>query len=392
MPSLTGKPPFATDEPDSFYESAPQPQRRLRQPPPPDPNERTSAYNLYDNYLGDETDEPQVQVQPSLAERNSDVGALGMGLLNLGDSDSEDDDDDIQHMPNCPPGLSGGSKHAVLAAATASPIRSNFPPVQRQQQSQPQQLPMSQASSSQPQARSPVMSQTPQVSGPLLPTLQSRPHQPHLDAPRPAYPAPVLVRRGPGATPVGQRDINPFEPRYASPAPSTPHPLHPAVSPITPAFIRPSTPRDESSINVKFSEVNTAVPRKAIIRGDTEETLLPRRGEKGDDFWRRFSMVAKDGNERKESSWLHKTRSGSMRHARVVWFTAILVLSLIAAGVVLGLVLRRNVPAHQQPVALGGSADSLATSSSSVVSTIHAQPSQPSQTSLHVSPTLTLGD
>lgn len=48
MTSLTGKPPFATDEPDSFYESAPpNPQRRLRQPPPPDPNQRTSAYNLY---------------------------------------------------------------------------------------------------------------------------------------------------------------------------------------------------------------------------------------------------------------------------------------------------------------------------------------------------------
>jgi hypothetical protein len=47
MVSLTGKPPFATDEPDSFYESATRPQGRLRQPPPPDPNQRTSAYNLY---------------------------------------------------------------------------------------------------------------------------------------------------------------------------------------------------------------------------------------------------------------------------------------------------------------------------------------------------------
>ena len=44
---LAGKPPFATDEPESFYESPPHPQRRLRQPPPPDPNLRTSAYNLY---------------------------------------------------------------------------------------------------------------------------------------------------------------------------------------------------------------------------------------------------------------------------------------------------------------------------------------------------------
>jgi hypothetical protein len=29
------------------------------------------------------------------------------------------------------------------------------------------------------------------------------------------------------------------------------------------------------------------------MRGGTEDVLLPQRGEKGDDFWRRFSMVAK---------------------------------------------------------------------------------------------------
>ena len=44
MAPLAPKPPFATDKPDSFYE---QPQPRLRQPPPLDPNQRTSAYNLY---------------------------------------------------------------------------------------------------------------------------------------------------------------------------------------------------------------------------------------------------------------------------------------------------------------------------------------------------------
>ena len=47
MAPLAGKPPFATDEPESFYESGPHPQRRLRQPSPPSPNQRTSAYNLY---------------------------------------------------------------------------------------------------------------------------------------------------------------------------------------------------------------------------------------------------------------------------------------------------------------------------------------------------------
>jgi hypothetical protein len=36
------------------------------------------------------------------------------------------------------------------------------------------------------------------------------------------------------------------------------------------------------------------------MRGNSEETLLPSRGEKGDDFWRRFSMVAKEDTQKKE--------------------------------------------------------------------------------------------
>jgi hypothetical protein len=271
----------------------------------------------YDNY-GDDSDRLQVQHNPN---RNSGVGALGMGLLNMEDSDSEDEDD-TQRMPNSPPGLTSdsSSKHAALAAATVSPTRPSLSPVQQQQ---PQQLPPSQALPSQLQARSPIMNQTPsQASGQPSRSLQSGPQL--IAAPRPGYPAPIatlnLARPEPSATPVGrmpnpnsQSRINsPFESSYpqprspyampASPAPSTPHPLHPAVSPITPAFIRPSkspVPRDESLINVKFSE-GKAIPRKVIIRGNSEETLLPGRGEKGDDFWRRFSMVAKEGNERKE--------------------------------------------------------------------------------------------
>lgn len=47
MAPLAGKPPYATDEPDSFYESSPAPQRRVRQQPPADPNKRTSAYDMY---------------------------------------------------------------------------------------------------------------------------------------------------------------------------------------------------------------------------------------------------------------------------------------------------------------------------------------------------------
>jgi hypothetical protein len=236
-----------------------------------------------------------------------------MGLLNMEDSDSEDEDD-IQRKPNSPPGLVA-SKHAVLAA-TLSPTRANFPPVPVQQQ-KPQQLPTSQAPSSQPSVTVQVPSQPH--------SLQSAPnhHGPQpIAAPRPGYAAPItalnLARAEPSATPVGRTHNpnsplphinNPFEPeprsQYAmrvSPSPSTPHPLHPSVTPITPAFIRPSKSpglHDGGAVNVKFSE-GKAIPRKPIMRGNSEETLLPGRGEKGDDFWRRFSMVAKDGSERKE--------------------------------------------------------------------------------------------
>ena len=86
-------------------------------------------------------------------------------------------------------------------------------------------------------------------------------------------------------------------------------------------------------------------------------------------------------------------RSGSNRYSRGVWVVAIFLLLLIAGGVTLGLVLRRNAPANQQPAALGGSADSLATSTSSVVTSSKAAgpagaPGPPSPTG--VSPTLTL--
>lgn len=66
--------------------------------------------------------------------------------------------------------------------------------------------------------------------------------------------------------------------------PSAPHPLQPPMTPITPVFVRPS--KSPAPTDVKFSET--------IIRGNSEDNLLPKRGERGDDFWRRFSMVAKE--------------------------------------------------------------------------------------------------
>lgn len=67
--------------------------------------------------------------------------------------------------------------------------------------------------------------------------------------------------------------------------PSTPHPLPPTMTPITPAFARPVKPTAQR--DVTFG-------REPIMRSNSEERLLPRRGEKGDDFWRRFSMIAKE--------------------------------------------------------------------------------------------------
>jgi hypothetical protein len=66
--------------------------------------------------------------------------------------------------------------------------------------------------------------------------------------------------------------------------------LNAPITPITPVFARPAKP---SAPNIKFAN------SKTIIRGDAEETLLPKRGEKGDDFWRRFSMVAKEAPAKK---------------------------------------------------------------------------------------------
>jgi hypothetical protein len=170
-----------------------------------------------------------------------------------------------------------------------------------------------------------------------------------LAAPRPGYPAPVAALKipSPVATPE-MRQVSPTPnhpqlrpmpnalrvnhppadtrqpempvPIYETPSlrpvvPSTPHPLQPPMTPITPVFARPA--KSPAPKDIQFTS-------DVIIRGGSEDNLMPKRGEKGDDFWRRFSIVARD--EKKTSSWLIKTQSGSSRLSRWVWFIGTLAL------------------------------------------------------------------
>jgi len=320
-PPLAGRPPFATDEPDSTYQD-PTPQRRLRQKPPTDPNSRSSAYDVYDNYLDN-------------TNRHSGVGALGMGLLNgnMSDDDDDDNDDDQHRMPT---------------------PRNNAPPV---------------AVATHPQTQ----------------------HAIPLAAPRPGYAAPIsalnLSRPAPTAIPNGRQPAPPQAQKFHSPSPvsvpSTPHPLQPPMTPITPVFARPAK-SPALSRDIMFTP-------EPIMRGNSEDALIPKRGEKGDDFWRRFSMVAHVESNHKESTWLRKTRNGSSRLSRWVWFISVCLLLCIAGAIFLGWYASHNKPSHQQPTPFGGGAnESAASSTATGISGTASFQAKGASTSPHVSPTNTV--
>lgn len=115
-----------------------------------------------------------------------------------------------------------------------------------------------------------------------------------LAAPQPGYAAPVAALNlpSPAATPDGRTHASAEMSEYGGGMvsqqpgmPNAPHPLQPPMTPIAPIFARPTT---ATSRDVKFAA------QTPIMRGDTEDTVIPRRGQRGDDFWRRFSMVAKE--------------------------------------------------------------------------------------------------
>lgn len=119
------------------------------------------------------------------------------------------------------------------------------------------------------------------------------------------------------------------------------------MTPITPIFARPSAspaPRD-----VKFSG-------DAIMRGNSEDALLPRRGDKGDDFWRRFSVIAKE-DTKQPSSWLSKTQSGTNRLSRWVWVIGMVLLIIVAFSIGLWWYISHKSTSTSAPKAIGGSED-----------------------------------
>lgn len=286
-------------------------------PKPQDPNARSSAYNHYDNYLE--------------GNRNSGAGALGMGMMS---GDMDDDDEDAYANDN---------KHAALAAATGRGIPEPLPAPRPGYvaSKNPFEIPVP-APAAAPEGRQ--MAQLPAA----LAAAGGRP--------------PALLTTIPPPAPIS--------------VPSTPHPLPPTMTPITPAFARPVKPTSQR--DVTFG-------REPIMRSNSEERLLPRRGEKGDDFWRRFSMIAKEEKSKpyKQSQWLRSTQNGTSRMSRCIWFVGLILLAAVGLGIGLGWYVAHNSKGSSDPTAVGGSANQASTYSPT--STVAATSS-----SHHVSPTNTV--
>ena len=135
---------------------------------------------------------------------------------------------------------------------------------------------------------------TPAVHSPLRPLQPATPLQQRVIAQPQPHPAPgqrpaapvLRVELPTPAMPIPRAPIPAFIQPPPSPAAGSmiPHPLNAPSTPIAPVFARPSF---QEKRDVKFKE-------DAILRGNSEETLLARGTQKGEDFWRRFSMVAKE--------------------------------------------------------------------------------------------------
>jgi hypothetical protein len=235
-----------------------------------------------------------------------------------------DDSSDDEHSPKtkqvvAPPDQPSDKHRALYAAATGTALSTSPPPAYERDafppsrdQPQPQQHPDSLRIVQQPHPVVHAREHGGQLVRQLEPSAPAGPiprsiiPQQHLcppaalqsgvrtvAAPAPAHSRPpqVAFMQGPmhGMAQTGPNGQgNPYHtgvmPSSPGATPRTPQPLPPPQSPIMPVFARPR----KDSNSVKFEE-------GGILRGNSEETLLPRGiGGKGDDFWRRFSMVAKE--------------------------------------------------------------------------------------------------
>lgn len=238
-----------------------------------------------------------------------------MGLMN-GDMDDDDDEDDYASKP--PPTPVPGtptSKHAALAAATNRVQGQNPPPEYKVHA-----------------GNIPVQSPRPGYAAPIaalnanaglarpVPAAIPQGRQPNGSYPNPSHPnAPAGLRVNPNASPNSNQ-----RPAYGAPSPapsmavpSTPHPLDAPMTPITPIFARPA--KAAFPANAQFDRDVKFAPSTPIMRGDREETMLPKRGEKGDDFWRRFSMIAQEEN-RKPTTQKERYDSNSFAFATLTHF------------------------------------------------------------------------
>ena len=232
-----------------------------------------------------------------------------------------DDSSDDEHQPKkkqAPPEQPTDKHRALYAAATGGGLSQSAPPYEQGA------AVSAQAQQRQPQSQRPGNLQTVQQPQPVVHSRENngqlawglegsasaggmaRPQQQQsipaalqsgsrpIAAPAPAHSRPpqVAFMQGPHPGMPQRSPNNPSNPYFTGVLPGspvsatrTPQPLPPPQSPIMPVFVRPRT----ESNSVKFEE------KGGILRGNSEETLLPRGvGGKGDDFWRRFSMVAKE--------------------------------------------------------------------------------------------------
>ncbi|KZT09322.1 uncharacterized protein LAESUDRAFT_647164 [Laetiporus sulphureus 93-53] len=332
-PPIAGRPPYATDIPDSEYEQRPAQIRRIRQPAPENPNDRTSAYNMCVFDFG-------FVMLHSIArcQQRWSKDLCASASCHLTQKYRYDQYLESAKQPPRYDNPFDDSKymHDVKQPQRAIPIaapRPGYPaPVAALNLAQPRRAatPEGRQRSPSPSALSPEMSQ--------------------------AFPKPLtLVSRQ--ASPV------------SGPLHNAPHELQPSMTPISPAFIRPSSAASQRR-DVKFSPT-------PILRGDQEETLLLKQG-KGEEFWRRFSMVAHDDLARKEKP---STLDGNSRYSRWVWIVGMMLLTIIVLLVCLIVYKVKSDNSTSNVVtALGGSANEEYSSSADGAAS----------TSLFVSPTYTV--